>query len=99
MFELSHQSFKLPQECVANRYSVLIHGVGLCDEYPLALYAEELAQGKGYECVLAENMVVCVESYMGAAGGREGVKLEEQVLITRDGPVALSSYPFEDAFL
>jgi Xaa-Pro aminopeptidase len=77
----------------------VIHGVGLCDEYPKAVYREDLAHGEGYECVLAENMVVSVESYMGVVGGREGVKLEEQVLITRDGRVALSSYPFEDALL
>lgn len=99
MFEFAHQSFKLPEECVPNHYSVLIHGVGLCDEYPKAVYLEDLAQGEGYECMLAENMVVCVESYMGAVGGHEGVKLEEQVLISRDGPVTLSSYPLEDAFL
>jgi len=99
MFELAHRGFKLPPECVANRYSVMIHGVGLCDEYPKAVYLEDLAQGEGYECTLAEDMVVCVESYTGAVGGHEGVKLEEQVLITRDGPVTLSSYAFEDAFL
>ena len=99
MFEFAPQSFKLPQECAPNRYPVLIHGVGLCDEYPKTACLEDLAHGEGYECMLAENMVVCVESYMGAVGGHERVKLEEQVLITSDGPVTLSSYPFEDAFL
>ena len=99
MFEFAPQSFKLPQECAPNRYPVLIHGVGLCDEYPKTACLEDLAHGEGYECMLAENMVVCVESYMGAVGGHERVKLEEQVLITGDGPVTLSSYPFEDAFL
>ncbi len=77
----------------------MIHGVGQCDEYPKAVYREDLAHGEGYECMLAENMVVSVESYMGVVGGREGVKLEEQVLITRDRRVTLSFYPLEDAFL
>ena len=40
-------------------------------------------------------MTLCVESYIGADGGREGVKLEEQVLVTEDGIEQLSSYPLE----
>ena len=31
------------------------------------------------------GMVVCVESYTGRVGGKEGVKLEEQVVITETG--------------
>ena len=53
----------------------------------------------GDEGVLHENMVVCVESYVGAPGGREGIKLEQQVLVTADGPKLMSSYPFEEALL
>jgi Xaa-Pro aminopeptidase len=41
-----------------------------------------------------ENMVVCVESLI-AAPGTESIKLETQVLITRDGPVRLDSFPWE----
>jgi Xaa-Pro aminopeptidase len=37
-----------------------------------------------------------VESYVGEAGGLEGVKLEEQVLVTDTGAEVLSTYPFED---
>jgi len=40
-----------------------------------------------------------VEAYVGAVGGREGVKLEEQVLVTDTGVVPLSSYRYEDALL
>ena len=35
-------------------------------------------------------MTVCVESYIGGPDGREGVKLEQQVLITEGGAEALS---------
>ena len=42
-------------------------------------------------------MTICLESYIGEAGGAEGVKLEEQVLVTETGCEALSRYPFEDA--
>ena len=40
-------------------------------------------------------MTVCVESYIGAEDGLEGVKLEEQVLITEEGcrPGALDLPP------
>ena len=44
-------------------------------------------------------MAICVESYIGAEGGDEGVKLEEMVLITDDGHRRLSNYPFEKELL
>ncbi len=44
-------------------------------------------------------MTLCVESFIGTEGGREGVKLEEQVLITPEGPRCLSSYPLEESWL
>ena len=51
----------------------------------------------GYDGVLEAGMTICVESYIGEAGGAEGVKLEEQVLVTETGAEVLSRYPFEDA--
>jgi len=44
-------------------------------------------------------MTLCVESYIGEKGGDEGVKLEQQLLITDDGPELLSSFPFERSLL
>ena len=44
-------------------------------------------------------MVLCVECYVGGPAGRDGVKLEEQVLITAGGAVKLSTFPFEDRLL
>jgi hypothetical protein len=41
-------------------------------------------------------MAICIESYVGEAGGPEGVKLEQQLLITATGAELLSRYPFED---
>ncbi len=40
-------------------------------------------------------MTLCVESFIGQEGGREGVKLEEQVIITENGVERQSTYPFE----
>ncbi|MFQ5995626.1 MAG: M24 family metallopeptidase [Acidiferrobacterales bacterium] len=96
--EFLERSFRPPKEFVPYRYSAVIHGVGLCDEYPHVPYPQDMARS-GYDGMLQENMTVCVESYVGAVGGRDGVKLEQQVLISRDGPVLLSSYPFEERFL
>ncbi len=75
---------------------MMIHGVGLVDEYPSVAYARDFADW-GYDGVFEENMVVSVESYIGEGGGKEGVKLEQQVLITPNGTVPLSNTPLEIA--
>ena len=45
------------------------------------------------------GMTVCVESFMGEVGGSQGVKLEQQVLITSTGRETLSRFPFETRLL
>jgi Xaa-Pro aminopeptidase len=75
-----------------------MHGVGLADEYPSIKHHVDL-KDKGYDGVLSPGMVLCVESFIGVEGGREGVKLEEQVIITDDGVARMSSYPFETDWL
>ena len=45
-----------------------------------------------YSGVFEENMVICVESYIGEVGGKEGVKLEDQYLITKNGLKLLINY-------
>ncbi|MEP6638389.1 MAG: Xaa-Pro peptidase family protein [Chloroflexota bacterium] len=90
--ELSESATGVPADCLPNRYSVLFHGVGLCDEYPAVPYPSDWERS-GYDGVLEPGMVVCVESYVGRHGGHEGVKLEEQVLITETGHECLSTYP------
>ncbi len=96
--ELAESAWKLPESCRPNRYSVVVHGVGLCDEYPACVYLEDF-ETSGYDGHLEAGMTVCVESFMGEAGGREGVKLEQQVLITDTGAELLSTYPFEDELM
>jgi Xaa-Pro aminopeptidase len=96
--ELAERSFKLPENCAPNRYSVVIHGIGLCDEYPHCAYTADMGRG-GYDGILEAGMTVCVESYTGEVGGGEGVKLEEQVLITETGVEPVSTFPFEDSLI
>ena len=43
-----------------------------------------------------KDMTVTVESYIGEAGGKEGVKLEQQYLVAENGLELLSHHPLED---
>lgn len=94
--ELSERGHRLPEEFVAQRYSVMMHGIGLCDEYPAIMYPQDFVPG-AFDYVLEPGMTLCVEAYIGAVGGHEGVKLEDQVLITADGVENLTKYPFDPA--
>jgi Xaa-Pro aminopeptidase len=40
-------------------------------------------------------MTLCVESFIGASTGGEGVKLEELVLVTDEGAVPLTGHPYD----
>ena len=92
--EISEKAWPIPDEFMPNRYGCLIHGVGLCDEYPDVYHLVDFVDS-GYDDVIREGMTLCVESYMGATGGREGVKLEDQFLVTATGLEPLSVYPLE----
>lgn len=96
--ELAERAWQLPASCAANRYSVVVHGVGLCDEYPAVVYLQDFAAA-GYDGVFEAGMAVCVESYIGEEGGHEGVKLEQQVMLTGTGVELLSTFPLEDDLL
>jgi Xaa-Pro aminopeptidase len=91
----SEAAFRLPERYRANRYSTVVHGVGLCDEYPAIYYPEDAAE-TGYDGVFEQGMTVCLESYIGEEGGAEGVKLEEQILVTAHGAELLSTYEIDE---
>ena len=96
--DMTRVSHRLPEMFRPLRYGVLAHGVGLCDEYPSVRYPEDV-EAHGYGGCFEAGMTLCVEAYIGAVGGHDGVKLEEQVLITDSGAVPLSTYRYEAAFL
>ena len=93
--ELAEKAWKIPDEFIDNRYGVVYHGVGLADEYPSIKNFVDY-DAKGYDGVVEPGMTLCVESYMGSKYGSEGVKLEEQVLITDTGYEMLTSYPLDE---
>ena len=96
--DLTDQMLPMADEFIPGRYGVAMHGVGLCDEAPGIYYREDYAE-TGYDGVFEEGMVMCVEALIGSKGGKECVKLEEQVLITADGFEQLTTYPLEDEWV
>jgi len=85
------------EEFQPNAYPCVIHGVGMSDEYP---QVKPLFRGSNpYDGVIEAGMVICVESYMGAAGENDGVKLEQQVLVTENGYELMSRFPLEESLL
>ena len=94
--EYASKAYRLPDAYLANRYADLAHGCGLGVEYPFVLYPEDADDGM-YDGRFEANMIVCVESYVGALDGPDGVKLEQPVLITDRGPEVLSELPLDAA--
>ncbi len=90
------QTYDQDEQYHANAYNCVIHGVGMCDEYPRI--DQKFAGPLRYDDTLQAGMVVCVESYVGAVGERDGVKLEQQVLITNDGYELLTKSSYEASF-
>ena len=44
-------------------------------------------------------MVFCLECYAGKDGAAYGVNLDDQVVVTKDCGIPLSTYPFEEKLL
>lgn len=96
--DYADRAWDIPTRYYANRYYLSAHGVGMSGEYPY-LYHHGDFPDAGYDGVIEPGMTICVESYIGREGGAEGVKLEQQVLITETGVELLSRFPFEDGLM
>lgn len=90
---IQQNAYPIPDEFRQQAYPCVIHGVGMCDEYP-HLHQAYRAPIE-FDNHLQVGMVVCIESYIGAVGESDGVKLEQQVLVTENGYELLSTMPFE----
>ena len=93
--EFSELCGNMPDNYATRRYTVLAHGIGLSDEYPFIPFKDDMDKYGVDDNHFQENMTVCIEAYIGEDGGKEGVKLEEQVLITPTGVERISLYPYE----
>ena len=90
--EFTEKSWKLPDEYYGNRYSCMVHGIGLCDEWPMIRYPTDGGQREGH---FEKNMTITVETYIGKVGGKEGVKLEQQYLVGENNLELMSHHPLE----
>ena len=93
--EVAEQAWKIPDRFVEQRYTSVMHGVGMHGETPFIAHAMDF-DTYGREGTLEPGMVVSVESYIGEVGGSEGVKLEDEALVTETGFRLLSRFPYDD---
>ena len=91
--EFTEKSWKLPDEYYGNRYTCMVHGIGLCDEWPMIRYPTDGGQKEGR---FEKNMTITVETYIGKVKGKEGVKLEQQYLVGENNLELMSHHPLED---
>jgi Xaa-Pro aminopeptidase len=96
--EFTAKTWQFPAEFVERRYLGPVHGNGMVAEYPIIPYPDAFDDA-GQDGVFEANMTLCVESYLGNERGGEGVKLEEQILLTADGIEHLTTYPYEARLL
>ena len=98
MKELSLNTHVLEEQYQSGKYGCLMHGVGLCDEWPLIAYPDKLVEG-AYDYEIEAGMVLCVEALVSPKGGDFSIKLEDQVLVTETGYENLTRYPFDERLM
>ena len=98
MRELTFGGHQLDEQYQKQKYGCRMHGVGLCDEWPLIAYPDQWVEG-AFDYELEAGMVLCVEALVSPEGGDFSIKLEDQVLITETGYENLTRYPFDAALM
>lgn len=96
--EYSELAWDIPEDYADHRYYLSAHGCGMSGEYPYLYHRADFPDA-GYDGVIEPGMTLCVESFIGHNAGGEGVKLEQQILVTDTGIELLSDFPFEEALL
>ena len=98
LHDLTMNGHKLDRQFQTLKYGCMMHGVGLCDEWPLVAYPDQYVQG-AFDYVLEAGMVLCVEALVSPEGGDFSIKLEDQVLVTDTGYENLTTYPFDPVLM
>ncbi len=96
--ELTELAWPIPERFYDRRYPSIVHGVGLHGETPLVAHKGDF-DAYSSDGILEPGLVVSVESYIGEVDGAEGVKLEEEVVVTETGVELISRYPFDERLL
>lgn len=96
--EVARNAWPVPEEHRSSRYYCIGHGLGMIGEYPNLPFH---TPGVPYplDDAFEPGMVFCVESYIGSATSGQGVKLEDQLLVTESGVEIMNDYPFEERLL
>ena len=94
--QFARSAWPMPAKYRPYGYYCLAHGLGVGGEHPSVPLA---IAGARYDFVgeFERDMVVCVESYIGCPSSQQGVKLEDQFLITDSGAERIGIYPFASA--
>jgi Xaa-Pro aminopeptidase len=96
--DVARHAWPVPEEHRSSRYYCIGHGLGMVGEYPNLPFH---TPGVPYplDDAFEPGMVFCVESYIGSTSSGQGVKLEDQLLVTETGVEIMSDYPFEERLL
>ena len=95
--ELAVTAPPIPERYLPQRYECLVHGIGLEEENPSVCHPQD--RQSNADTVIEEDMALVVELYAGETGGRDGVKLGDQLLVTSEGSRVLCPYPFSEELL
>jgi Xaa-Pro aminopeptidase len=90
--DLAESAPVVPERYRAQRYEIMVHGVGLEEESPSVCHPEDVQSNP--DRLIQPGMVLVVETYMGEVGADHGVKLGDVVLVTDDGAEVLAPYPY-----
>jgi Xaa-Pro aminopeptidase len=91
--DFARRAYDVPERHRDYGYYVLAHGLGMAGEHPNVPRVE--SDGSfDFPGSIEENMVLCIESYVGDPDSHQGVKLEDQFLVRADSVERLSTYPF-----
>ena len=90
--EFNEKSWRIPEKYLPYRYSLAVHGTGMADEWPGIMLHPDF--DNDFSGMIEENMVLNVESLI-AEKGSESIKLETQMLVTKNGVERLDTFPWE----
>lgn len=90
--EFNEKSWRIPEKYLPYRYSLAVHGTGMADEWPGIMLHPDF--DNDFCGMIEENMVLNVESLI-AEKGSESIKLETQILVTKNGTERLDTFPWE----
>jgi Xaa-Pro dipeptidase len=96
--EFASRAWIVPDRFAPYGYYCLAHGLGLSGEFPY-VPTNDAAVAYGLDGGFEAGMVICVESYIGDPDTHQGVKLEDQYLITPSGVERMSTTPFDAQLL